>query len=318
MGQLVKTFAYCGGTQSFTMPDGFNSQVQVYMWGGGGGGAARDGGNGFGGDGAAGWYINTLLDIEPGDYVSVTVGGGGYAGTSGSGNGAGYHGGSLVSFSGGNGGNAGPAGWSGAGGGGGGASVIFINNTLELCAAGGGGGGGGSNYVTGNAATGEIRVTDLKTGQDCPGDGGGGGGGGGGLFPGNGGECGFDGRRHASGGYSGLSTDGAQYQAVAPKFPMGQDSGYWVSPTGQGGGGQIDFTANPGVSGLVVLVFTSSASGKVRINNEWKPMQSVSVKVNGNWENVTGTWVKQNGQWRKLVANSPSDIVTTFSAANFG
>ena len=40
MSQLVKTFNFCNGTQSFTMPTGFNPSVTAYVWGAGGGGGS--------------------------------------------------------------------------------------------------------------------------------------------------------------------------------------------------------------------------------------------------------------------------------------
>jgi hypothetical protein len=69
---------------------------------------------------------------------------------------------------------------------------------------------------------------------------------------------------------------------------------------------------------MVVLVFTSTGSGKVKVANQWRSMYQTSVKVDGSWHPVKAAWVKQNGQWRQIATSSPSDIATTFSNADFG
>lgn len=426
--ELVQTFNFCGGTQSFTVPEGFLSTVDVYMWGAGGGGGGADG-NGPGGAGAAGYYLAESITLNAYDNVTVAVGGGGGAGSSSSGGGRGsagqsyvttvfnsryppngaavYHytngawsgflntygvwdssgnsgsfdrtytvtfpvtgyyyveascdnyghiyldgteiltvpnynysvstsvyvtagthtlrtyginyGGpaaigvlvSLSSMSGGYGGAAGPSGWSGGGGGGGGATTLFVNSTAIAVAAGGGGGGGGSHNRAAYSASNSVSTSPDKNGANCPGDGGGGGGGGGGIASGAGGSYGYDNSSGGQGGYSGSSSSGAM--AGISTSPSGTSTGRWLAPAGRGGA-----QGEAGGNGLLVLVFRTLGSGKVKVNNAWHNLTSTSVKVGGSWRNITGTWVKVNGVWTLLKSTSPNSISTTFSNSNFG
>ena len=118
---------------SFTMPQGFQSNVQVYLWGAGGGGAP----------GAGGGFASSSVIINAGDFVQVDVGG---AGTDGSQSTPGIGGASNLpsQFSGGNGGSGGgdEDGEGGCGGGGGAATAVIVNGIPLAVAAGGGGGGG--------------------------------------------------------------------------------------------------------------------------------------------------------------------------------
>jgi len=433
MSTLVKRFNYCGGTQTFTMPEGFASDVEVYMWGAGGGAGGSDG-NGPGGSGGAGFYLHSTINVSPGDTVKIAAGGPGLGGRGSTGGGGGAAGGSyhvgvfnsrnppsgsqvyfqsngaycsflnrygvweangqagsfdrsytinfpvtgyyliqsscdnygyvyidgtqvlytpgftsvssasvyvtagnhtvrtlgintggpasmatLISsgtLGGGPGGAAGPSGWSGGGGGGGGSSVVIVNGTIVACAAGGAGAGGGSHYAGGYQATGEVATGGSSAGGNCPGDGGGGGGGGGGLTPGNGGEYGYDRWRGGLAGYAGTSTSGAVIGNTG-RFTHGTDSGYWTPPVAASGAIESTTGGNGG-PGMVVLVFTSTGSGKVKVANQWRSMYQTSVKVDGSWRPVKAAWVKQNGQWRQIATSSPSDIATTFSNADFG
>ena len=94
--QLVKRFVYNGGTESFTVPAGFNPSVTAYVWGAGGGGGSKDGGGGDGGIGGAGFFLKKDITLNASDRVTVAVGGGGYGGRSGSGYGYGAGGGSYA------------------------------------------------------------------------------------------------------------------------------------------------------------------------------------------------------------------------------
>lgn len=170
MTQLVKKFTYVGVSQTFTMPSGFKSDVQVYMWGAGGGAGGADG-NGPGGPGCGGAWLARTVTINAGDTVRVAVGGAGHGG--GTSGGAGGHGlkgfsvpglnsyGNGRSFAGADGGSMGPSGWSGGGGGGGAATVLTINNTAYV--AGGGGGGGGGSHNRAGAGAPPINVPSDYT-----------------------------------------------------------------------------------------------------------------------------------------------------------
>ena len=125
---------------SFTMPQGFQSNVQVYLWGAGGG-------QGYGGaPGAGGGFVQSTITINQGDFVQVDVGGAGQDATSAYSGGNGGTSNLPSQFAGGNGGSGydsdgdGDGPW--AGGGGGAATAVLINGTPIAVAAGGGGGGG--------------------------------------------------------------------------------------------------------------------------------------------------------------------------------
>ena len=130
---------------SFTMPQGFQSNVAVYLWGAGGGAGAS------GGVGGGGGFAYGNITVNPGDFVQVDVGGAGADATTG-GNGGTSN---LPSqFAGGNGGSGGgdEDGEGGSGGGGGAATAVLVNGIPMLVAAGGGGGGGVGDDGAGGTA----------------------------------------------------------------------------------------------------------------------------------------------------------------------
>lgn len=317
---VVRTFDYTGGTQTFTMPAGYHNDVELYMWGAGGAGGGADG-NGPGGSGTGGWYLARTITLNAGDTVDIAVGGGGLVGSSGTGTGGGgggrgrYNlsiGGTNYSFGGGRGGNAGGSGWSGGGGGGGAASVVLVNGETAYVAAGGGGGGGGSNNRgggTGYTINSPSSGSQGTNGQDHRGDGAGGGGGGGGLVGGFGGTSGGDNSSGGSGGYTGTSSTGG-VQPVG-NTPNGTTNQYWTSPVGTG-------TIGNGGDGRVVMVFTPSSFGGVKVNGEWKGLDATLVKVAGSWRTIQNAWVKINGQWRLLKGFAAPAIATTFVSGSYG
>jgi hypothetical protein len=143
-----QSFAFTGGSQPFTVPNGVTS-ITVSAWGAGGGGGGWPIGIpltalGFG-FGAAGGFVYATLSVIPGETLTVQVGGGGgspnqYCLVAG-----------LPT-------NCGPNNSTdgGMGGGGGGASGIYRAATL-LAMAGGGGGGGGQGVGS--------CVNAVKTGR---------------------------------------------------------------------------------------------------------------------------------------------------------
>ena len=158
--QKVLRFVYTGGFQSFVVPVGFDSTIDVYLWGGGGAGGGTDAHRG--GSGAGGQFAYSQITARANDQVSVYVGGGGAPGGSGGGAPGGSGGASGVSvdskqFTGANGGYAGPRPWSGGGGGGGGATLIAVNGIPQAVAGGGGGGGGGGCNSPGGDAPGSTN-----------------------------------------------------------------------------------------------------------------------------------------------------------------
>lgn len=160
------------GHYRFTMPAGFEANVEVHMWGAGGGAGVSSSGGG-------GAYVTNILKFQANDVVDVIVGG---AGNPGSG---------VLLASGGDGGTgavdrrfAGGLGGSmvdedndsGTGGGGGGASAILVNSIPLLVAAGGGGGGGSGDdlEVSGTSSTvpsghpGGVQVTQVDASPRYP------------------------------------------------------------------------------------------------------------------------------------------------------
>ena len=72
------------GTYSFVVPNGIYSLTVPLLVGGGGGGGGQDAGGGDtwggGGGGSGGYYTNQTVSVTPGETLTITVGGGGYAG----------------------------------------------------------------------------------------------------------------------------------------------------------------------------------------------------------------------------------------------
>lgn len=106
------------GSNNWTVPSGI-TQIRVWLVGGGGGNANTTSSNG-----GSGGIVSGILDVTPGEILTIVVGAGGTAGanlTTGLGNG-------------------------------GGGTYILRGSTL-LCGAGGGGGAAGSAYATNIGAT---------------------------------------------------------------------------------------------------------------------------------------------------------------------
>ena len=118
------------GIKAFTMPDGFWPDMEIHCWGAGGG-------TGWGGAlGGGGGYAKTVVNVEPGDEISLQIGQPGLNAPSSTG--AGGLGGldkTYRKYRGGNGGQRGT--WCGnsggpfPSGGGGGASWVAINGSTD-------------------------------------------------------------------------------------------------------------------------------------------------------------------------------------------
>ncbi|MEI8201381.1 MAG: glycine-rich domain-containing protein [Bacteroidota bacterium] len=215
------TFNYTGSPETFIVPDGVFS-ITVKAWGAGGGGGGHDGR--FGGNGGGGAFVKSNIPVNPGEVLTLYVGGGGTFGVGCNSN-SGHGTGGFGFGTGGNGGDPGPCGCSGAGGGGGGGSAVVHGITPLLVAAGGGGGGGAGNdvdagnggggnvngYGTNNSSGGNFGANGINVGTNgenrssslC--DGGSGGGGGGGFHGGLGGSSPFNGDASGGGGGGGSS-----------------------------------------------------------------------------------------------------------------
>ncbi|MER3388456.1 MAG: fibronectin type III domain-containing protein [Microcella sp.] len=190
---VTQTFSYTGATQTFTVPAGV-TQLAVSLTGAEGGQGGRDGVIGTPG-GYKGQVTGTIA-VEPGQVLTIAVGGGGA-------NGAGCTNAQtraaagfspLSGYAGGRGGMPGNRGCSG-GGGGGGAATVLLTGTATIVAGGAGGGGGSGQWavlVGRQAEATHIARADTTSGigqngydvmSICSGncDGGGGGAGGGGA-----------------------------------------------------------------------------------------------------------------------------------------
>lgn len=233
-----QTFEYTGSAQPFVVPAGV-TQISVSVAGAQGG--AGDGGGAGGGGGA----VSATLGVNPGETLTIDVGGAGGNGGAGTAGSGGFNGGGIGTAAG------------NAGGGGGGASDVRVAGALVLVAGGGGGGGGGGGAggaggnttgasgasaslggaggAGGSQSTGGAGGTSgtANGGSGATGSGGaggsstlstyGGGGGGGGFFGGGGGGAGapvFGGGGGGGGGgssYAGAGASSVAYQQGAQR-----------------------------------------------------------------------------------------------------
>ncbi|MFP2906515.1 Ig-like domain-containing protein [Pyxidicoccus sp. 3LFB2] len=195
-------FSYTGADQSWTVPTGVN-RVRVKLWGAGGG-AVRYRSGSSGGGGA---LATAILGVNPGEPVTVIVGGGGTPGDVLGTPVAAYGGGGANGVQ------------NGAGGGG---RSAIRRSTSEYATAGGGGGAGADSdgaYSAGGA--GGARGLDGKDGATTDGT------------YGLGGKGAFS---HAGG--AGGTSVGTTYTAQAgSQFKGGDASTQWWSGNGGGGGG---------------------------------------------------------------------------------
>ncbi|MBN93696.1 MAG: hypothetical protein CL928_06410, partial [Deltaproteobacteria bacterium] len=198
-------FAYTGGTQTLVVPDCVTT-VTLELWGAQG----SDGNDTDRGIGGQGGYATGNLGVQPGQLLTITVGGqGGY-------NGGGS--GGIGQSEGGLGGSAGS---------GGGASTVHRDGTLLVVA--GGGGGGGNSYYNGGFCC------------DTGGDGGPGGGpdGGNGLVGSNDGMGGGGGvgGSQSSGGTAGVEYNNTPEPTSGSQGSGGDGGGGFYHTAGGGGGG---------------------------------------------------------------------------------
>lgn len=201
------------GSTTFTVPDGV-TEITIKTWGGGGGGGAgsSDGGNtrqNTGGHGGGGGFAQATFAVNPGETISLHVGGGGAGGT--------YSGAAC-----------------GDGGGGGGRTEIARGPDVFLVASGGGGGGGGDNgtYISGGAGGAGGGTAGIAGGTV------GGGSGGGGGTQSAGGTAGAGTNNAQAGAYQ-AGGDGADGRNA-----QGADGGGGAGGTtngGDGGNGNVSF-----------------------------------------------------------------------------
>ena len=197
-----RDFGYTGSSQAAVVPSDVTQLTitAVGARGGFGGGDNQFNGNG-GAPGKVGRVTGTV-SVQPGDGLTILVGGVGANGTAGCDGGLG---GCVSSYGyggaggtnplgdyGGGGANQGAQRNSGGGGGGGAATVVDVGGLSIVAAGGGGGGGGGSSGAGGSNSSASGPYAGSRWGQSAVqsgGDGGGGAGGGGGAFGGSAGAA---------------------------------------------------------------------------------------------------------------------------------
>lgn len=159
------------GTYSFTVPDGVFKLTVIMVGGGGGGGGSHSSNFWVGGGGGSGATVVSVLNVNPGDIISITVGAAGTAGANGSPGQKGGDGGATIvsgiTAGGGIGGNGGGSSSAGTGGAGGTAS----GTPLDLTAAESGTNGTGNNSSSINGKGGDS-IFSLSGGSfGCGGNG---------------------------------------------------------------------------------------------------------------------------------------------------
>jgi gliding motility-associated-like protein len=189
--QNSQTFNSTGGVQSWTVPACVSSLTVTV--------AGAEGGGNLGGNGAV---ITSTIPVQPGQVITMLVGG------SGSSNGAaGFNGGGIGYVS-----NNGNTAYNSSGGGG--ATILNVNGTPYVIAGGGGGAGGGSNNVAGG---GGGCVTGVA-GSNTFGAGGTGG-------------------TQVSGGSGGTPWASTPPGGQVGSLGQGGNGGFWQTASGGGGGG---------------------------------------------------------------------------------
>lgn len=228
---ITVTFSYTGSDQTFTVPAGKTS-MEVYLWGGGGGSGGAD--SSRSGGGGAGAMVQGLLQVTPGETLTIVVGAGGLG-----------VGATNVYGGGGKGTNVG-AGTAGTGGG----RSAIRRSTNDIVTA-GGGGGGSWNTTQGGSAT--FSGTANNGSETNPG--------------GKGGSQAAGGAAGTGSTFNTAATAGSQYQGGnSSGFGGGGGGGYYggggaSSDIGAGGGGGSSFITNLTlISGVSVFGYTSSDS----------------------------------------------------------
>jgi len=270
------------GYYSFTMPEGFETTMEIHLWGAGGGNSAYA-------LGAGGGYAKSIVTVAPGDLVEIGVGSQG-KNSSGQSPGKGGYSFLDLKYSGGDGGTARDEdNDTGPGAGGGAASAVLINSLPVCVAAGGGGGSGfGDDLRDGNPGKpGGIYTTltaNTRGGNGGPG-GSGGGGGGGGYLGGLGGAAGGDDRPAGQGGNGGqnfgntiISGSGVKSGGIGTVYDPIGDTGFGT------------------YSGYAVIILTRKFQIYSKDSGTWKEINNAYVKQSGTWKTVSQVYIKNAGE----------------------
>ena len=290
------------GAKTFTMPKGFEEEVEIHCWGAGGGlgrgGQATPGGGGG--------YAKKTATIQEGDVVTFSVG---QPGTNGSYPLGGSGGLSFIGrrYGGGNSAEA----WdedadSGAGGGGGGASIVEVNGTIVCAGAGGGGASGygedNSGRQAGKPGGSWNALSSKTTGGDALRASSSGGGGGGGYPKGGAagygvGDDNYAGPQAGSGGQN----YGDTTQAGSGALPGGRTSQYYPGASR----GKSEYP------GYIVLVFKRKFNVSIKNpdgSGDWVNLDAAYTKVKGSWKLVQQAFTKVDGEWKSILSNNPISL----------
>jgi len=290
------------GAKTFTMPKGFEEEVEIHCWGAGGGlgrgGQATPGGGGG--------YAMTTATISEGDVVTLSVG---QPGTNGSYPQGGTGGRSFIGrrYGGGNSALASDEDAdSGAGGGGGGASIVEVNDTIVCAGAGGGGASGygedNSGRQAGKPGGSWNSLSSRTTGGDAQNASASGGGGGGGYPKGGAagygvGDDNYSGPQAGSGGQN----YGDTTQAGSGALPGGRTSQYY--PGASRGKSQYP--------GYIVLVFRRKFNVSVKNpdgSGDWVNLDAAYTKVAGTWKLIQQAFTKVDGEWKSILSQNPISL----------
>ena len=296
------------GAKTFTMPKGFEEEVEIHCWGAGGGlgrgGQATPGGGGG--------YAKKTATIQEGDVVTLSVG---QPGTNGSYPLGGSGGLSFIGrkYGGGNSAEA----WdedadSGAGGGGGGASIVEVNGTIVCAGAGGGGASGygedNSGRQAGKPGGSWNALSSKTTGGDALRASASGGGGGGGYPKGGAagygvGDDNYAGPQAGSGGQN----YGDTTEAGSGALPGGRTSQYYPGASR----GKSEYP------GYIVLVFRRKFNVSIKNpdgSGDWVNLDAAYTKVAGSWKLVQQAFTKVDGEWKSILSNTPISLATYIPA----
>ncbi|WP_205474110.1 Ig-like domain-containing protein [Nocardioides sp. SYSU D00038] len=248
--------------------------LNVTLAGAAGGAGGKEGGSG--GRGAVG---TVYVPVEPGDTVTMLLGGRGQDGSPDASFGEGFpqpHGGAATGGPGGEGLGAFVA-YGGAGGAGGGATEVFVNGERVAVAGGGGGGGGTGAFIN---TGGEGGNADA--------DGGAGGGGDGSW----GGEDG-DAQTQAGGeGDDAILLPGGGSGGGGGGYPTGGSQGATFADNGGGGGGGGRSWVNPDPSkAALVSPWTSTREGNGTVLLQWNTQFDTTTTITAPGGAVTGQQV---------------------------
>lgn len=284
------------GNDSFVVPSGITS-ITVKAWGGAGGGGAGNGNSGVGGTGGGGGYAKAVINVTPGETLTLRIGAGGAKATANQRGGSGGEASKVQRSStilveagagaGGGGRRGNTSGTEGDGGAGGGTTgqqgragstgPPGLGGTQSAGGTGGNGTGDGATGVSqgGGNGSGTTACNNNVTGTGSNGTGGtggtftttcqGGGGGGGGYYGGGGGATSSSNNTSAGGGGGGSSyinptglVAGTDVNTVGSYQTPGNSGDSDRGGFADGGAGASTFgAATAGEQGIIVISYTT-------------------------------------------------------------